>query len=70
MGFERGVSGVDGDGGGAWAKFVAGDKDVVVGGAAAFGGDDVGEVGFCDFIDNTDEAFVPARFVIVWGSFL
>lgn len=41
----------------------------MVGCAAAFGGDDVGVVGFCDFVDDADEAFRPAGFV-VFGVFV
>lgn len=43
---------------------VAGDGYVVVGGAAAFGGDDVCVVLGPDFVDDADEAVGPAVFVV------
>lgn len=42
------------------------DEDVVVGGAPAFGGDDVCEVGGGDFVDDADHGFGPGR-VAVFG---
>ena len=70
MCIERGGGRMEGDGRGTQAEFVAGDEDIVVGGAAAFGSDDVGEVGFSDFIDDPNKAFVPAGFVVFWGRIL
>ena len=43
---------------------MAGNEDVVVRGAAAFGGDDVGVVGGGDFVDNADKAFGPVGVVV------
>ncbi len=48
---------------------MAGDEDVLVGGAAAFGGYYVGVVCFCDFVYDAYETFLPAGFVVFWGSF-
>lgn len=59
VGFEGWGLGMGGDGCGGGVEGVAGDEDVVVGGAAAFGGDDVGVVGGCDFVDDADHVFVP-----------
>lgn len=68
MGFEGRGGGVGGDcvlGGG---EGVAGDEDVLVGGAAAFGGENVGEVWGGDFVDDAYEAFVPMG-VFGWRLF-
>lgn len=46
-------------------QLVACDNDVLVAGAAAFGSDDGCVVCFGDFVDDADEAFVPAFFVVV-----
>ncbi len=62
-GFGGGKGGHDGGGGG---EGVACYEDVLVGGAAAFGGYYVGEVGGCYFVDYADETFVPAGFVVGW----
>ena len=59
MCFERAVAGGRRDDGSAWGEGVAGYEDVCVGGTAAFGGDDLCEVGRGDFVDGADEAFGP-----------
>ena len=51
--------------GGVW-EWVAGDEDVVVGGAAAFGGDYVGVVGGGDFVDDAHHAFGPVGIRVGW----
>ena len=66
MGDERGRGGVDGHGGGGGGEGVAFYEDILVGGAAAFGGYYVRVVGGCYFVDYADETFVPAGFVVVW----
>ena len=71
MRFERPRSGVGGDGRSAGGELVAGNEDIVVGGATAFGGDDVGVVRRRDFVDDADEAFGPlgvvVGFVLFWS---
>ena len=47
------------DGGGGRRQRVTCDEDVMVGGAAAFGGDDVRVVVGRDFVDDAHEAFGP-----------
>ena len=42
------------------------DEDVLVGGAAAFGGDDVREVRGGDFVDDADHGFGPGGVVVFW----
>lgn len=59
VGFEGGGGGYGGDGGEGGGQGVAGYEDVLVGGAAAFGGEDVGEVAGGDFVDDADETFGP-----------
>lgn len=61
--------GVHGDGVGGGEERVAGDDDVLVGGTAAFGGDDVVEVGWGELVDDADQRFVPAVFVVVWWGY-
>ena len=65
MRFEGRCGGVFGNGGGAGGELVAVDEDVLVGGAAAFSGDDVGVVCESDFIYDADKTFGPARAVVL-----
>lgn len=69
MRFERGARGVVWDGGDARRELVAGNENIMVGSTAAFGGYDVGVIRSCDFVDDADEAFGPADFV-VFGVFV
>ena len=55
-------------GGCAGGQDMAVDEDVLVSGAAAFGRDDVGEVGEGDFVDDADHGFGPGG-VVVGGAF-
>lgn len=65
MGFEWGVLGKLWDGEARVAvQGVAVDEDVLIAGAAAFGGNDVRVVFEGDFVDDADEGFVPAVFVV------
>lgn len=64
VGFEGWGRGVGGNERGVGGQGVAVDEDVVVGGAPAFGGDDVGEVGGGDFVDDADHGFGPGGVVV------
>ena len=64
MRFERTGGGSVGDCVFVARELVAVDEDVLVGSTSAFGGDDVGIVLFCDFVDDANETFLPAILVI------
>lgn len=64
VGFEGRCGRVGRDGCGGGGEGMAGREDVLVAGAAAFGGDDLGVVRGCDFVDNAYEAFVPVRVLV------
>lgn len=53
------------DGRGGRGEGMACCEDVLVTGAAAFGGDDVGVVGSGDFVNDAHETFGPGG---VWGG--
>lgn len=65
VGFEGRRGGMGWDNGGGGGERMAIYDDVVVRGAASFSGDDVGEVGRGEFVDDANEAFRPGVFVVV-----